>query len=329
MIASVVAYRVERRICTTSRSSASRSQNYTACGIYFIVAALLLAMLSGCGIGYQVVPARLAIVDVPRENYAALAGTVHDFLIREGFEEFGKAEETIALIRSDTTTPDKMKREELARLEREWTYLNQRHDLRVVLSDYVDGVPSEISFNFTPPSDHFVELEISDERPGGFGPYGLAFYGRFLAALQNRYGASVRVVSPPPPTNEAEYRRITRHNDITSAFWLAFAFALPFLITGFISYHLLKKARIPKLLKRLIFSLLNGWLVAPLPFPAASILVIPAPNFFAFPWTNIDYYSRIKGFAAVSFPVTLLLCAVASMFLFRRKVETQRAGAPV
>src|ERR1700737_642097 len=112
MIAYAVACRVEQCICTTPRPTASRSHNYTAYGIYFTVAILLLAMLSGCGIGYQIVPARLAIVGVPREDYASLAGMVHDFMIREGFEEFGKAEETIALIRSDTAMPDKMKREE-------------------------------------------------------------------------------------------------------------------------------------------------------------------------------------------------------------------------
>jgi len=190
-------------------------------------------------------------------------------------------------------------------------------------------VPGEISLGFSPPSDHFVELEIFDERPGGFGPYGLAFYGRVVSALRGKYGTVLRVLSPPPPTNEAEYQRITWHNDITSAFWLAFAFTLPFLITGFVSYRLLKRVRTSRLLKRVTFSLLNAWLVAPLPFPAASILVIPAPNLLAFPWTNIDYYSRVKGFAAVSFPLTLLICAITSIFLFRAKEKAGHAEAGV
>lgn len=81
-------------------------------------------------------------------------------------------------------------------------------------------------------------------------------------------------------------------------------------------------------LKRLIFAVVNAWLVAPLPFPAAFILVIPLPNLFAFPWTSTDYYSRVASFAAVSFPLTLLLCAVVSLFLFRAKVEAERTDAP-
>lgn len=174
-----------------------------------------------------------------------------------------------------------------------------------------------------------MELEIFDERPGGFGPCGLAFYNRVVSELRSKYGTTLRVLSPPPPTNEGEYRRITWHNDITSAFWLAFAFTLSFLITGFISYRLLRRVHMSRLLKRVTFSILNAWLVAPLPFPAAWIMVIPAPNLLAFPWTDFDYYSRIKGFAAVSFPLTLLICAITSMFLFRATEDGGHADASV
>src|SRR5260370_15328562 len=128
--------------------------------------------------------------------------------------------------------PENTKRMELERLEREQNYLNRRHHLRVVLSNYTDGVPPEISLKYTRLSDRFVELDIFDERPGGFGPYGLSFYDRLLFTLKQKYGPSVRVVDTPPPTNEAQYRRITTENTIASIFGWCVAFAITVLITG-------------------------------------------------------------------------------------------------
>jgi hypothetical protein len=292
------------------------------------IALSLLTMLGGCGEGYELVPARLNIVDVSPESFPDAGTSVHDFLVREGFEDFGKYEEMIALIRQDNVLPQDVKRKQLARLDREQTYLNRRHHLRVVLSNYADGVPPGISLSYIPISDHFIELAVFDERPGGFGPYGLGFYDRFAAVLKQRYGASLRVIGSPPPTNEAEYRRITTVNTIASVLAWCLAFALPFLVTGWLSRYLLQWLQISTNLKRLIFVVINAWLVAPLPFPAAFILVIPLPNLFAFPWTSTDYYSRVASYAAVSFPVTLLLCAIVSLHLFRAKVESQRIGAP-
>jgi hypothetical protein len=292
------------------------------------IASLLLTILAGCGESYRIVPARMNIVDVAPESFPAAATTAHDFLVREGFEDLGKYEDMIALIRQDNAMPPSVKREQLVRLDREYTYLNRHHHLRVVLSNYADGVPPQISLSYTPMSGHFIELVIYDERPGGFGPYGLAFYDRLVYALRQRYGASLREIQIPPPTNETEYRRITTENSIAGIVAWSLAFALPFLVTGSLSGYVLQKLKIAANLKRLIFVAINAWLAAPLPFPAAFILVIPLPNLFAFPWTSTDYYSRVASFAAVSFPVTFLLCAVASVFLFRAKVEAERAGAP-
>jgi len=291
------------------------------------IALTLLTLLAGCGEGYRIVPAWLNL-DEASGTLPGAETTVHDFLIREGFEDLGKYEEMIALIRQDNATPSSVKREQLARLEKEHTYLNGRHHLRVVLSNYVDGVPAEIRLGYTPISDHFIELAIYDERPGGFGPYGLAFYDRLVSALRQRYGSALHEIQTPPPTNESEYRRITIKNTIVGIAGWCLAFALPFLVTGPLSYYVLLKLSISSNLKRLSFAVINTWLVTPLPFPAAFILVILLPNLFAFPWTSTDYYSRVASFAAVSFPVTLLLCAAVSLLLFRPKTEGERAGAP-
>lgn len=293
--------------------------------VAFGLAALpLVATLASCGVGYEIIPARLNIENVQADSLSAVTTAVGGFLVEEGFEDLGKYREMISLIESDTSMPEKLRREQLARLERERTYLNERHHLRVVMSDYSAGVPPDMRLNYRPLSDHFVQIDVSDERPGGFGSYGLSFYARFVSQLKQRYGDSVRVVAGPPPTNEAEYRRITTANTIAAALGWSLAFVLPLLITGAVSYYVLRGLRIPRLLKQIIFVAVNAWLDAPLPFPAAFIFVMPAPNLFAFPWTSMDYYSRVSSYAVLSFPIALLLCAVISVFLFR----TEGHGEP-
>ena len=294
----------------------------------FAIVLPVLATLVGCGEGYRIEPARLNILAVTPEAFPDAATTVHDIMMREGFEDLGKYTDMIALINHDTAMPSSAKRQELVRLEREYTYLNERRHLRVVLSNYTDGVPPEISLDYPRVSDHFIEVAVYDERPGGFGSYGLGFYERLIAALKKRFGPSVRIVEPPPPTNDAEYRRITTENTIGATIAWCLAFALPLLVTGSLSRYLLQKFTISKGLKRLIFVVINTWLVTPLPFPAATILVILLPNIFAFPWTSTDYYSQVSSFAAVSFPVTFLLCAIISLFLFSAKAEAESCEAP-
>lgn len=296
-------------------------------GRLIVIVPLLLTLLAACGEGYRLVPARLNVDDGAPKSFPAVAKTVRSLLVGEGFEDLGKYEEMIALIQQDNSTPLSVKREQLARLEREYTYLSRQHHLRVVLTNYSDGVPPEVSLGYTPISDHFVELAIYDEGPGGFGPYGLAFYRRLMSALKQKYGASLRQIQRPPPTDEREYRRITAKNTRAALVAWSVALALPFLITGSVSHYVLRKLKISAIFKRLIFSLVNAWLIAPLPFPAAFILVVPLPNLFAFPWTATDYYARVAPFAAISFPVTLLLCAVVSLFIFRAKNDSELTGS--
>ena len=87
------------------------------------IAPLLLTLLAGCGEGYRLVPARLNIDGVTPRSLPAAATTVHDFLVSEGFEDLGKYEEMIALIRQDNSMSLSATHEQLDRLEREYMYL--------------------------------------------------------------------------------------------------------------------------------------------------------------------------------------------------------------
>jgi len=277
-----------------------------------------MTVLGGCGEGYRIDPACLNVTDVTDDSKQQLLASVSRFLKSDGFEDFGKYDEMIALIRQDHAMPASARQEELARLNRERTFLSDPHHLRVVWADYSNAAPADYRLlRYKPSSDHFIELNIYEERPGGFSSDGIKFYERFLSTLQKQFGASVIVVKNPPPTDEAEYRRITRVNTIDGIIGWLIAALLGLLFTGSLSGYLLKRFKISTMARRLIFILVNTWLVAPLPFQGGYIFVFPGPNLIAFPWTDWGFYSKVASYARVSFPCALVLCALISVLLFR------------
>jgi hypothetical protein len=303
-------------------SPASRIRHYQLLWV-----ALAMMVLGGCGEGYRIDPACLNVTGITDDSKEQLLASVSRFLKVEGFEDFGTYEEMIALIRQDHAMPAAAKQEELARLNRERTFLSDSHHFRVVWADYSNAAPADYRLlRYKPSSDHFIELNIYEERPGGFSSDGIKFYERFLSTLQKQFGASVIVVKDPPPTNEAEYRRITRVNTIGGIIGWLIAALLGLLFTGSLSGYLLKRFKISTMARRLIFILVNTWLVAPLPFQGGYIFVFPGPNLIAFPWTDWGFYSKVASYARVSFPCALVLCALISVLLFRgRPVVTGAA----
>jgi hypothetical protein len=294
----------------------------------FVLVALAMTVLGGCGEGYRVDPACLNVTGITDESKEQLLASVSRFLTREGFEDLGKYEDMIALIRQDHAMPATAREEELATLNRELTFLSDPHHLRIVWADYSNAEPADFRLlGYTPASEHFVELNIYEERPGGFSPHGIQFYSRFLSALQEQFGSSVVVVKNPPPTDEAEYWRITRVNTLGAIIGWLIAAVVGLLFTGFLSVYLLKRLQISTTARRLIFVLINASLVAPLPFQGGYIFVFPGPNLIAFPWTDWDYYSRVASYARVSFPCAFLLCALVSVFWFRDQSKVKIVAA--
>jgi hypothetical protein len=282
---------------------------------------LVTLSLGGRGEGYILAPATLNIAEATEESKTQLLTVVSGFLRQEGFEDFGRYDAMIALIEEDRATPKAVKEFQLARLNREHTFLNDRQRLRVVLADYTHSTPSEFpGLSYTPLSNQFVEINTYEERPGGFSPEGLRFYERFLGALRAKFGTSpVVVVHSPPPTNDSEYRRITRVNAEASVVGWLVAVLILLAITGSISVFLLKQLKSSTMIKRIIFTLVNTWLVVPLLFPGGYIFVFPGPNLLAFPWTDFNFYSKSASYAKVSFPCALAVCAVASMILIKSR----------
>src|ERR1700690_2998226 len=212
--------------------------------------ALAMTVLGGCGEGYRIDPACLNVTDITDDSKQRLLASVSGFLKREGFEDLGTYEDMIALIRQDHAMPAAAKQDELARLNRERTFLSDPHHLRVVWADYSNAASADYRLlRYKPSSNHFIELNIYEERPGGFSSDGIRFYERFLSVLQKQFGASVVVVNPPPPTNESEYRRITLVNEIGAIVGLIVATLVGLLFTGFLSVYLLNRLKTSKMVR--------------------------------------------------------------------------------
>jgi hypothetical protein len=239
----------------------------TSCGRLRHIATVVLTLmvLNGCGEGYVVNPARFNVNVTAGRSEDQILTVVSGFLGSEGFEYLGKYQEMISLSEQGSM-PAKVKQEELARLNRERTFLNRPRQFRIVLSDYSNGDYSELEIKYKPPFDHFVEISVYEDRPGGFSSDGFLFYHRLLPALQKQFGSDVVVVTEPPPTNDAEYRRITYVNTEASILGWLIAALLTLALTGTISLYLLRKRAFSIGTKRLIFILVNTWLVTPLPF---------------------------------------------------------------
>jgi hypothetical protein len=319
---SSVALEAKQQVCSRVEAKGRRMTYIGRCAALL----LMLTALGACGEGYVLKPAILNVTGTTDRSKEQLLTVVSGLLKQEGFEDFGRYDAMISLIQHGEM-PESARTQELARLNRERTFLKDPSHLRIVWADYTSGEVPKGAIRYSPPSSHFIEISISEERPGGFSADGHLFYRRFLAALQQQYGTSVVVVQEPPPTDEAEYRRITVNHLIMGTINWLIAFSLTFLLTGFLSYRLLRKRGLSRTIKQLIFVMVNSWLIAPMPFQGGFIFVFLGPNLFAFPWMYTEYYRHFSSFAAVSFPCAALLCGLVSLFLFKGHPERKASNA--
>ncbi len=293
-------------------------------GKQIVVCAALVFATAGCGGGYIVTPARLLVTDAEGISVADLRSDIGPMLEASGFEDLGKDEEMIALVRRSAPN-EETGALRASDLLNQYTYLNDRRNLRVEVTDYTDVARRRPRLPYETPAGPFFEIRLYEHRPGGFSSSGKLF----LAELREHLGTLGGVVTlavAPPATDDAEYWRVTLGGFAAGILnWLT-AFGVTTVVTGGISYQVLKGAPMRVSAKRGAFVLVNVWLATPLPFPVATILVVLLPNLLAFPWTDLDYYGRVLDSAVVSFPISLALCAVISRRMFRNSSAHEGAA---
>ncbi len=279
------------------------------------IALLLPIMLSACGEGYVLEPGRICLNVDGQASRDRVFEEVSRLLKGEGFEDLGSDDEMIDLIKGGSMTAD-LKDERITRLRREYTYLNDKRGLRVVVTDYSGTDLTTVQLPYRAPFKSFLELAVYESRPGGFSPDGHVFFRKILTNLQTTLPSDVAIISEPPPTDEAEYRRISSINRVSAILSWCVALSLSLLLIGFPTYLVTKKLPVSLATKRVLFTLLCAWLVTPVPLPAA-LTVIPGPNIFLFPWIDVNYYKQWGWFVPGSLVVTLIMCAAIAILGFR------------
>ena len=273
---------------------------------------IAMLLVAACGVSYHLEPARLTIPESDRASRQTVIEALSQLLREKGFEELGTDERMISLL-SETLDPhDPI----VVELKHRYTFLHEARDLRVVVIDFTVPVMRARGPPYDPPPGPYFELSIYEGRPGGFSSEGHEFVLLLQEELRRMLGAPVAMATPPPASDPGTYWTITITNALAMAVWWTMIFLVAMTVYAALAKKVLRNARLPLAAKRIIFVLAGTWLSAPMPFPAASILVVMLPNVLAFPWTDIEYYQRAGSVAALSFPVAFLLSTLVAIRIF-------------
>lgn len=273
---------------------------------------VLMFVLAACGVSYHLEPARLTVSGSELTSREAMLDALSPLLREQGFEDLGTDEQMISLLRRTRGSDERL----LFELQNRYTYLHGARDLRVEVIDFTVPGMRTSALPYDPPPGPYFELSIYEGRPSGFSAEGHAFVSLLQDELGRTLGEPVAMVTPPPASNSRAYWVTTIVNAATTVVWWTVVFLVTIFLCAVLARIALRRAPISRAAKRGIFLLAGTWLAAPLPFPAASILVVMLPNIFAFPWTNIEYYQRVGTVAALSFPIAFLLCTQIAVWVF-------------
>jgi len=272
-------------------------------------------LLAACGISYHLEPARLTVSGGEVASREALLDALGHLLRKQGFEDLGIDEQMISLLRKTREPDDRL----VIELQNRYTYLHRTRDLRVEVVDFTAPGMEISTLPYEPPPESFFELRIYEGRPEEFSEEGHVFLSQLQDELGRTLRASVAMASPPPASDPRRYWVTTIFNSLAIAVWWTVVFLVAIALCAALARIALRQASISCAAKRGIFVLAGTWLATPLPFPAASILVVMLPNVFAFPWTSIEYYQRVESVAVFSFPIAFLLCTLIAVWVFPGK----------
>lgn len=288
---------------------------------------LVSMMLASCGISYSV-PRATIHIDLDGETHIdSVRSNVSSFLVSKGFEDLGKDEEMLELLEWSTKQHEgdaiaRVNRDSIDRIHRTRHFKNEDIEVDVMIIDYSDIAVKERFVNYQNPETKItdspsVELNIYNYRPGGFSSEAHIFYKELVSFITSNNLGEIRVIFTPPDTNETEFYKVRSINLLSSAIWWLVVYVASISIFGFIISKLLRRITLDIKFKRALFTLSCTILSTPLPFPAATILVIVLPSVLAIPAIGSDYFTRIQDFAIPSFIVSAFLCALISFYFIR------------
>jgi hypothetical protein len=211
-----------------------------------IVFAALVLSAAGCEGAYSVGPARITLTDAGDLSMTNLRAAIGAMLEAGGFDDLGTDYEMIALTRH--AAPERTGALRAERLLHEYTYLNERRNLRVIVTDYTDVARGRPSLAYEAPTGPFFEISLYEERLGGFSSAVHSFLAEIWQELKTL--DAVVTLATPPTTDTAEYWRVTLSGLFRGILAWPTVFGVTVAVMGGISYGVLKRTPIPISVKR-------------------------------------------------------------------------------
>ena len=300
---------------------------------YPVLIITLSIMLLSCGISYSVPRATLHIDLIDANQMDMMRGQIGSFLTSKDFEDLGKDEEMLALLewssrKHGNDSVVKIDSDSISRIHRTRHFTNKVIEIDVMIIDYSDTTIKKRLVNYPASETEItdspsIELNIYNYRPGGFSVEAHRFYEEMYSFLKSKSNAPIHTVFSPPATDQKEYYKISAVNLLSGALWWLVVYLMSISLVGFLMIKILNRTNLAVAYKRTAFALFGTILATPLPFPAATILVVILPSILAIPAIGSDYFVRIQNFAIPSFIVSAVLCVVISIYFIRgRKSES-------
>lgn len=166
----------------------------------------------------------------------------------------------------------------------------------------------------------FLEMSVSEGRPGGFSADGLAVYADAVSVLRQQRGTVVIV--EPPQINEAEYERVTSTNTIASLVWWLIAWTIYMVIIGMIGLSFARSAS--RTTRRIMLVILGASLVTPLPY-GTGFFTFYVPACLA--WTNVPTLTgQARLLLPLAFAASFVLSVAAAMVCVRHRAPSRSPG---
>lgn len=290
-----------------------------------ILLASTVVFLAACG-GYSVPHSKIDVVlsDITRGEVAIRS--ISDFLEIRGFQNHGVDNEMIALLRHrwphETARDREFNDAHIQLLLRKLRYTKESADLIIDVIDYSDIEIREQNVHDNRRSMPFIEITIHNDRPGGFSESAREFHASVGDYLRRSNLGDIRVAANPPKDDWVEYFYITIVGFISGlALWLV-VLLIPLVVIAVVVRRTPWLSDFSSVSKRTIFVLLGVFFATPLPFPAASILVIPLPSALVWIAPDPDYFYRIREYIVPTLLGSFLVSTALAIRIFTSEKET-------
>lgn len=285
---------------------------------------ILSIVLISCGISYSVPRATLHIDLVSSNQMDMVRNDISSFLISKGFRDLGKDEEMLELLEWSSKQHEgdviaKTNSDSINRIHRTRHFKNEDIEVDVMIIDYSDTAIKKRFVNYPTSETEItespsIELNIYNYRPGGFSAEAHGFYNEMYSFIKSNYKVPIQTIFSPPATNQIEFYKTSVVNLLSGALWWLIVYLISISLFGFIIIKILNRTKLEISSKRVVFSLLGTIFATPLPFPAATIMVVVLPGVLAIPAIGSDYFVRIQDFAIPSFIISAALCFLISIY---------------